>query len=1001
MIPGKTVSISELVSVISSTSDPILQTVKLKTLLYNCNDKILSVESQLHGEQHLIPGVISLQNVTLSFMTNTRLLSPVFNFSGEWVIAGISFILDIQYDSSSGFQIVGHPKQSEIDFEQFVQELTGRDLPLDAEISIAVQNVMVEANLDSKTAVISAQLGEDIKVFLIFQRSGIDSNNFITAFAMELASSRFSTVVEKVTGLDISNIPYFGTLRIPGMGVTISPAEITKAWLMEALSSCPLLSKTKGTIREGVTGYIEVDFMDSILEMQYYDSNLNFDVHGESLNVSTLISLLPSVNLQSLSLPPGLNQINNLHITSFSLLTEARQISITVSLPQTLTFFSNILVVSEPSIVITASYPNLDICLAVNGNLAIAGVDIDVAIAKQNSTYVLTASTDEINFANIIEGFAADILPRELRPLLTALPLTHIVISEMTMKLPLTNLPGVGSLQQIYVSGVPSLSGFTLGEISAIIVRETSGIVHVIEAIELPSINLANFLGRLIPLVSFDSIPFINQDLDINLVLSPKTLPNIKLFGEKFHDLDIFKGLSFQSQLSFPSGCSLDPFCVVTRYLLNTDSFNLHGIITNSRQFTLRATVDDISVGSALTISEAGIEIQVDESRGVSVGIVGVIELSSPSLTFQSRVFFSTVTSEVVLEMTMSGCWENALGITFLDVCNLHASSAFVAGVMISGLSLGGQVRIGKQNCGRVITATGYVGISAATPTQNYFYADINSTVTIPSLLEAVCIRIPQLPQPLSQTGFPNGFRTSFSLNGIELPLIPLSIPAGFHLSGTVNLLGLQLQADVTISLPEGLNATIVLPALDAGSLLRMYKSRSNQSQGPTLRALIHAPSNVVNIEASGYVSTLGISLETTMRITNDGYEFTFSGCMLSLFEVDLSLSAPYGPFSLAPFQVSGSFKSDLFSQIEDLIKDVLEKTADAASTAVDEAQDFLNGRVSDLRVAESAFESARSEVDNAEQIVDSAVREVNKLKDRLDRVCSKRSCSSGEKINV
>ena len=999
MIDGKTVSISELVPGISSSLDPILQTVKLKTLLYNCNDKILSVESQIHGEHYLIPGVMSLQNVTLSFMTNAHLLSPVFDFSGEWVIAGISFILDIQHDSNAGFQIVGRPKQSDIDFEQFVRELTGRDLPLDTEISIGVQNLMVEANLDSETAVISAQLGEDIKVFLILQRSGIDSNNFIVALAIEFVNSQLSTVIEKVTGLDISDVPYFGTLRIPGMGVTISPAEITKSWLKEALSSSPLLSKAKGTISEGVTGFVEVDFMDSILEMKYYDSNVNFDVHGESLNVSTLISILPSVNLQSLSLPPGLNQINNLHVTSFSLLTEASQISIEVSLPRTLTYFSNILVVSEPSMVITASYPNLDICLAVSGNLTLAGINIDVAIAKQNSTYVLTASTDEINFANIIEGFAADILPRELRPILTAIPLTQVVISEMTMKLPLT-LPSVGGPQQIYVSGVPSLTGFTLGEINAIIVRETSGAVHVIEAIELPSINLANFLGQLIPLVSFDSIPFINQDLDIDLVLSPKTLPNIKLFGEKFRDLGIIKGVSLQTQLSFPSGCSLDPFCVVARYLLNTDSFNLHGIITNSRQFTLRATVDDISVGSALTISEAGIEIQVDESRGVSIGIGGVIELSSPSLTFQSRVFFSTVTSEVVLEMTMSGCWENALGITFLKICNLHASSSFAAGTMLSGLSLGGRVSIGKQSCGRVITATGYVGINAVSPTQNYFYADINSEVTIPSLLEAFCISIRQLPRPLSQTGFPNGFRTSFSLIGIELPRIPLSIPQGFHFKGAVNLLGLQVQADITISLPEGLNATIELPVLDAGSLLRMYRSRSNQSQGPILRALIHAPSNRVDIEASGYLSTLGISLETTMRIRND-IEFTFSGRMLSLFEADLVLSAPYGAFSSAGFEVRGSFKSDLFSRIEDLIKNVLEKTANAASRAVDEAQDFLNGRVRELRAAESALERARGKVDDAERIFDSAVREVNELKDRLDRVCTKRSCRSGEKCFV
>ena len=679
-------------------------------------------------------------------------------------------------------------------------------------------------------------------------------------------------------------------------------------------------------------------------------------------------------------------------MTALSLLTESRQISITVSLPSMLTFFSNILVVTEPSIVITATYPNLKACLAVNGNVTFAGLNIEVTIAKENNTYALTASTDEVNFEDIIESFAADILPRELRPLLTNLPLNQIVISKMTMKLPLILQAGV---QQIHISGIPSLSGFSLGEISAIIVKEASEIVHIIEAIELPSINLANFLKQLVPSVSFDSIPFINQDLDINLVLSPKTLPNIKLFGEKFRDLDIFKGFSFQSRLSFPASCSLDPFCLVARYLLNTDSFNLHGVIANPNQFILRATVDDISLGSALTISEAGIEVQVDDTHGISVGIVGVIELNSPSLTFQSRVFFSTITSEVVLEMTMSGCWENALGIPILDICNLHGSVALLAGSTISGFSLGGQVRIGKQNCGQVITATGYIGINAVTPAENYYYANVNNSITIPSLFEAFCITI-SLPRPLAQTGFPDGFRSSFSLTGKELPLIPLSIPQGFHFSGTLNILGLRLHGDMVINLPDGVNGTVELPALDIGGLLTIYKSSSDRNNGPIFRAVVHVPSARVTLEASGYLSTLGISLETNMRITNDSYEFSFSGRMLGLFEADLFISAPYGPFSSPSFQVRGSFKSDLFSQLEDLIESVMEKTADVASKAVDEAQSFLNSRVSDLRSAESAFQSARREVDNAEEIFNDAIREVNRLQDRLDRVCSRRSCSSG-----
>ena len=749
-----------------------------------------------------------------------------------------------------------------------------------------------------------------------------------------------------------------------------------------------MLSKTEGTIEQGVAGFVEVGFTDSVLQMKY-ENDLTFSVLGESFSVSTFLSLLPSINLQELTLPPGLNQLTNQHVTAFSLLTGSKQIQVTVSLPMMLTFFGDILVVSQPSIMINTTYPDLDVCMAVDGDITIAGLTMDITIAKENDIYVLTACTDEVN---IVEGFAADILPRELSSLLSNIPLTQVVIEDMKMRLPL--VPSADGLQQIHISGVPSLSDFTLGEFNAIIVREISGAVHIIEAIELPSFNLADFLRKLVPEVSFDIIPFINQDLDIDLLLSPKTLPDIELFSEKFRSLDIRKGISFQSEMKFPTSCSLDPFCVVARYLLNKDSFDIHGIITNPEQFSFRATVDDISIGSALTISNAGIEVQVEESHGATIGI---IELASRRLTFPSHIFFSSATSEVVLEMTMSGCWENALGLPFLDICNLQSSVALVVGGTISGLSMGGQVRIGDQNCGRVITATGYIGINAASPTENYFYADVDSEVTLPSLLEAFCITIPQLPAPLSQTGFPNGFRTSFSLLGKELPHVPLTIPQGFHFDGTINILGLQLHADMVINLPDGVNATVELPVLDAGDLLRMYKSSTEQSRGPTLRTVIHVPTSRVNIEASGYLSTLGISLETTLRITNDMYDFTFSGRLLDLFEVDLSLSAPYGTFSSAHFQVHGSFKSDLFSQIEDLIENVMEEATNVASAAVDEAQSFLNGRISDLEAAESGFRSAQNELNNAEQIFDDAVREVNNLRDRLDSVCSTRSCGSSK----
>ena len=70
------------------------------------------------------------------------------------------------------------------------------------------------------------------------------------------------------------------------------------------------------------------------------------------------------------------------------------------------------------------------------------------------------------------------------------------------------------------------------------------------------------------------------------------------------------------------------------------------------------------------------------------------------------------------------------------------------------------------------------------------------------SLLQAFCIRF-RLPRPLSDSGFPKGFLSSYSPIGKKLPKAGINIPPGFRLKGTINILGLVAHADVTVSLPN------------------------------------------------------------------------------------------------------------------------------------------------------------------------------------------------------
>ena len=473
------------------------------------------------------------------------------------------------------------------------------------------------------------------------------------------------------------------------------------------------------------------------------------------------------------------------------------------------------------------------------------------------------------------------------------------------------------------------------------------------------------------------------------------TLPNVHLTGDKLNGFSITKGLSVQANMKFPPRCSSDAFCAVAQFLLGADAqLNLQGTIASTTSFSLFAGVSNINLGGGIVMSQAGVEIKGGTTN--SIGIVGAVDLSNPDIILAARVFLST--SGVVLEMTMSGCWENAFGASWLDICSLQASVGMIPGVTLTSLALGGEVHIGDDTCGTPLVATGFVGTDVITPTNNYYYVNIQGSTTVATILSAFCINI-NVPAPLAQSGFPRGFISSFSLAGVELPHVPLSIPQGYRLNGTLNILGLEASADVTIGLPNGIDFAVALPPIHiGGELLQMFASSSDRSRGPFLTADIDLlPTPSVNIHATGYLSVLGISVDTTMKITNSQYMFDIQGSMLGLFTANLHIAASYGNINDATFRVRGSFTNNLYSVIENEIRSVLQGAANEASEAFNEAQSGLNNARDVLNNANSELERGQDEVRRAQAAFDTAVNEVANQRNRLDSVCSTRSCGTGK----
>ena len=482
--------------------------------------------------------------------------------------------------------------------------------------------------------------------------------------------------------------------------------------------------------------------------------------------------------------------------------------------------------------------------------------------------------------------------------------------------------------------------------------------------------------------------------MNIKFVLSPTTIQGVKLSVPAFKGYSLDQGISITAPLDWPSDCSSDEFCNVAYSLLGGAKLKLEGTIANARSFTMTATIGDLNLGGDVVLLRAG--MRFIGGTNPSTDVVGSLELTDPAITLMATIGVSV--GGVKLEGSMSGCWNNAFGSKYLTICNLLLSMSINPSPLpISGLEFGGRVEVGKQSCGHVLTAESYVGVNVLNPSENYFYADVGP-VTFQKFFDAFCMNV-KLPKPLADSGFPNGFKTSFSLLGRELPHAGIIIPPGYRFRGTINILGLEAYSDIYIQLPTRITAKINLPPLSiAGGVFKMYRNSTDTKAGPYINTTKRSPS----IEAQGFVKVFGTSTEAKLLITDKKYEVEIERKILNLYEARLRIFAQYSKsITSRSFEVEGWFKNDLFDKINTALRDGLQKSADEANKHIKNAQKKIDVAKGKFDKAKAELHNAKRDVDKAQGSFDAAVAKVNDVRRKLDGICSYKSCKSGIYISV
>ena len=996
----QTLYISEL-SLASSGIGAPFNKLPIETLQYTCSSTELRITTRAIGTLTILPGILELSTVSISLKAT---LSPAgvqsFTITANWGIGNVNGYFTIE-DSLKTNQLLvrGGPQGTiSLNFEDLIESLTGQRIPLPVS-SVSFRDVVVFGAVDtfasgSATFSISGKHGQNNVVHIVLQKSVSNSGaKYAGAFAAEITSFRFADLIRDLTGTDISGVPFLGSIVVPTMAVTASTADISSSSLLQVFEAGSLLQLSNGYIQGGVTAYFHLSTMNNApLKMSYSKNRFSFEVlQGRSVSLSSLLSQV-GVNLNSVPLPPGISDVLNLNIMHFSINTSSREIFIDVSFPNTLSYFDGLLKIRDVVVSVHAMLKApRSISVEASGHLDIGNEMFDVYIRRDSRTnrYILSSRILELHVSDIIEEFEAAVFPDELNDIIMCSGFFDFSIKNMGVSYSFGSQP-----LQIQMSGSPVINGYEGPYIYMIMIKQ-GGTTNLVQGFELGTTNLADLVNTISGL-DVRSIAIFNQQLEAAILISPVTLPGVTLQGDQLSGFSVNKGLSLQATMTWPPDCSSDLMCNVAQTLLGENArLMLQGMITNTRSFSLMAGVSDIRLGSLFTLTRAGFGVMVFGPE-IQFGIFGSLRISNPDITLNGAI--SVGTRGAVLELTMTGCWEQAFGADWLTICSLQGLIALKPALAFlpGGLALGGQVKIGKPSC-RQIQATGFIGIDADMPQKNYYYVDVHDELTFGSVLELFCIDF-SLPRPLAESGFPEGFMSSFSLLGKELPHVPLSIPLGYRLKGRFNILGLTASVDVNIGLPSGIKVEVLLPPLDlANGLLTMYASRDDSSKGPYLNASIGLLPPNVNIEASGYASVLGISSEATLRITNNQYQMSIEGRMLGLFQANLEITASYGSIRSASFRVRGKFNSDLCNRVEGIIENALRKSAEEATRAITDAQRVVNEKKAVLDDANRKLTKAEAEVDRCQRKFDNAYAALGRARADLRGVCTPPTCHRGK----
>ena len=388
--PATTLSLFNFLS-----DDDISVPIAIDQAVYYFNSSLLTVITRGYGSQTIIPDTLQLQNTNLTLTVNLQNVSTlVVTYTGDWVIDTTTISLQAIYHHHSGIvNFTAQLSSFSVNLQSLVNDIAGITLPSVLSGTISITDFVISGSATSRLDVrlyVTATIGST-KVYIIYQK---DTHSISKkAVAVEMSNIRFSSILQDTTGLDITQIPYFGFVSV-NIGLTIATTRINDL-PDNFFPTGSLLSKTGDSIKENVTAIVLFGFSPVAIRVCYCNGFPSFQpVIPGGISVNDLLSALPNVDISSIPLPPGIGSFPQLRIDTFSFDLQLGTIMINIDYPNSLNFFDGFLRIDNPLPIFNIS--KLGVKLDILGDLSISGIDFTTSISLDAALrkYLLTANVN-------------------------------------------------------------------------------------------------------------------------------------------------------------------------------------------------------------------------------------------------------------------------------------------------------------------------------------------------------------------------------------------------------------------------------------------------------------------------------------------------------------------------------------------------------------------------------------------------------------------------------